>query len=105
MTSKFKKGDHVRLTDGRDPGKTSLVRSESRGGVALEERLGGYYTWNEGDLELVPQSIADDEAADECDNAAEYWKRMYERREAEAQHLSNELSSLRYKLQELIDRR
>lgn len=52
---KFKKGDHVRLTDGRDAGKTSKVKYESRGGVSLEDRLGGYWNWNEGDLEKVPQ--------------------------------------------------
>jgi hypothetical protein len=49
---RFKVGDTVRLTLARDP-RTATVRGESGGGVQLDTSLGGYYNWNEFDLEHV----------------------------------------------------
>jgi len=54
MTSKFKRGDNVRLTGDRGQ-RDAFVMFESDGGVRLSNQLAGYYSWNEADLELVPQ--------------------------------------------------
>lgn len=51
--SKFKKGDRVQLTSGRDVPRTGVIRSASQGSVVLEWPLGGYCTWSASDIELA----------------------------------------------------
>lgn len=51
--SRLKVGDVVRLTEGRDAGKTATVGEKHGGRVRLNQPLGDYCYWNEWHLELA----------------------------------------------------
>jgi len=51
---KFRVGSTVRLKGGKRTARIVRFYSDIRGGVVLNRKLAGFYSWNTQDLEVVP---------------------------------------------------